>query len=414
MSQAPSTNVDQSTLREEIQFGFDNLIGSVQCKLQKDTNTLSVQLKEAATGRIWKLNITPEVANEISKQGTKLSVDAIYQMITNAFKGEEKTLSIELFFTPQAYPLSTPVAEMKDVTSALSEVLSEKCSLVVDISLKAVFLTVKVAFILDESDRNEKVMIEELLRKNFYFGQVIQKLELKNTLLEHKYLLQSNQITELENRITELTQLIIQTLQLQKLRNLEALVAEQPNMIEEESRSEEPMDQIDQFCEACNPNCLISQDKKHLEAKETAWGTTCRLSNYVSIHNNYIEFKIEKMTEECVMFFGVITEEYDSIIATDNNVIGSSQYVDSFALSLTDKKLYTGGRSVEELVAVDWEVGDKVGMLVDFKHASLNYFKNGKLIAQAFKGLIDENKRWYFGVSLCKQGDAISIAPKDD
>ncbi|KAG2386640.1 hypothetical protein C9374_002384 [Naegleria lovaniensis] len=399
--------------RDEIQFGLDHLAGTLYTKLDKEQNTFLIQVKEAATGRTWKRVIGSEDALEISKQGTKLSVEAIAQMVMSAFKGEEKNLSLELLFCTECYPLSTPSSEMKNLTPTLNEIQSEKCALVVEISLKAVFLTVKVAFTLEEVERSEQVMIEDLMRKNFYFSQMIERLELKNTLLEHKYLLQSKQISDLENRLTELTQLFIQTLQLQKLRNMETLLEQQPS----QEAYEETVEEVDQFSEACNPNCVISEDKKRVHAKENAWGTTCRLSNHVSVHNNYVEFVIEKFMEECVLFFGIITSEYDKQLCTENNVIGSSQYSNSFALSLTDKKFYCNGRSVSEAFVqepTEWKVGDKIGMLVDFKQASLNYFLNGKLIAQTFKGQVDENKRWYFCVSLCKAGDCVSIAPKDE
>ncbi|KAF0975804.1 hypothetical protein FDP41_005131 [Naegleria fowleri] len=411
---SPPTQQPHHIDRDEIQFGLDNLAGTLYTKLDKEENTFLIQIKEAATGRMWKRVISSDDALEISKQGTKLSVEAIAQMIMSAFKGEEKNLSFELLFSTECYPLSTPSSEMKNLTPTLNEIHSKKCALVVDISLKAVFLTVKVAFTLEEVERNEQVMIEDLMRKNFYFSQIIERLELKNTLLEHKYLLQSKQISDLENRLTELTQLFIQTLQLQKLRNMESLLEQQQPSQE---TYEESIEGVDQFSDKCSPNCVISEDKKRVHAKENAWGTTCRLSNHVSVHNNYVEFVIEKVTEECVLFFGIITAEYDNQLCTENNVIGSSQYSNSFALSLTDKKFYCNGRSVAESFVqepTEWKVGDKIGMLVDFKQASLNYFLNGKLMAQTFKGQVDENKRWYFCVSMCKAGDCVSIAPKDE
>ena len=409
MSETRSSASEQSH-DEEIQFGLNNFIGTFHSRWDKEQNVFTFQVKEAATGRFWKRTIGAQEALEVSKQGTKLTVEAISSLITNAFKGEEKNLATDMLFCAESYPLSTPASDMKDLATSLEEVTSQKCSLIVDISLKAVFLTVKVTLSLEEVERNEKIMIEDLLRKNFYFSQVIEKLELKNTLLEHKYILQSKQIGELENRLTELTQLFIQTLQLQKLKNLEALAAEQSQELISEPLETEEIDQFD--LNSCNPNCTISDNRKVVTAKDTAWGSTCRLSNYVSIHNNYVEFQIESMTEECVFFFGLTTSEYDEQFVTDNNVIGSSQYPNSFAISLTDKKLYTKGKSIEQPLDCTFEQGDKIGMLVDFKQASLKFYKNGQLLIDSFKGMIDEEKKWYFCVSLCKADDSCSIVPK--
>ncbi|KAL9654410.1 hypothetical protein ABK040_010437 [Willaertia magna] len=402
----------EEEMMNELQFQKNNFLGFFNYKFEKDV--LTVEVKEAATGRCWRRSISKSDAIEISKQGNKLSIGNISKLIVSSLNGEEN-INYDLYFTPESYPLSTSSDEMKDLKTELNEVNSDKCNAIITVTYETTFLTIQFSISLEEIDRSEKVIVEELLRKNFYLSQVVEKLELKNTLLEHKYLLQSKQISELEARITELTQMFVQTLRLQQLKLglEEALINEQVQQQNQGAQVELVADDdIDVFnTESAYPNCIISEDRKTVKAKESEWGSTVRLAHPASIHNNYIEFQIVQASLDFVMFFGVITSSCDEQMKSEGNVIGSSQLSPSFALSLTDGKLYNNGKHLDQ-TKIEWAVGDKVGLLVDFKQESLKFYKNGKLIIDGFKGLISNDKKWHFALSLCKENDTVSVVPK--